>query len=82
MENMTRVTYLKKIFLLQICFEIFKEKQQIMLLTLQKYMSSPMFFKNWKKVLLIYLLILSFIYQNDVANMNFYNIKIVILSDK
>ena len=45
MENMTRVTYLKKIFLLHI-------------------------------------LILSFIYQNDVANMNFYNIKIVILSDK
>ena len=79
---MKRVTYLKKIFLLHICFEILKKKQQLMLLTLQKYMSSPIFLKNWKKVLIFLVNNLSFIYQSDVANMNFYNIKIVILSDK
>ena len=63
------------------CFEIFNKATDNAPELTEVY-ASPMFLKNWKTVLIYLLINLVNDSQSDVANMNFYNRKIVILSNK
>ena len=78
---MKRLTYLKKIFLLHIRFEICKKATDNAAELAEVYALTNIL-EERKKYRFIYLLIYSLIYQSDVANMKFYNRKIVILSNK